>query len=125
MTYQETLATQLGNSLKFFRQTTSAFHEDDSGFRPDPEMFTVAGQVAHAADTVDWFVEGGFGKGWDMDFEAHEARARTAQSLAEASAWLARAFEAAIRTVERASEDELLAPVPDERMMPGCPAPGS
>lgn len=124
MTTQETLATQLRNSLKFFRQTTSAFDEDDSGFRPDPEMFTVAGQVAHAADTVDWFVEGAFGEGWDLDFEAIEARIRKVESLGEANAWLARAFAAAIHRVERASDDELSAPVPDERMMPGMPRAG-
>ena len=124
MTIQEMLATQLGNSLKFFRQTTSAFAEDDSGFRPDPEMFTVAGHVAHAADEVDWLVEGAFGEGWDMDFEAIKARIGKVRSLGEANAWLARAFEAAIRTVERAGEEELLAPVPDERMMPGMPRAG-
>ena len=124
MTIQEMLATQLGNSLKFFRQTTSAFAEDDSGFRPDPEMFTVAGHVAHAADEIDWLVEGAFGEGWDMDFEAIEARIRKVESLEQAHAWLARAFYAAIRTVESASDDELLAPVPDERMMPGMPRAG-
>lgn len=124
MTYQETLATRLRTSLKYFQGTISGFDEADSGFAPDPEMFTVAGQVAHTADTVDWFVEGAFGGGWDLDFAAIEARIKAVTSLAEANAWLERAFESAIRTVESASEEDLHTPIPDERMMKGMPRAG-
>lgn len=124
MTYQETLVTRLTTSLRYFRGTASGFDEDDSGFAPDPEMFTVAGQVAHVADTVDWFVEGAFGAGWDMDFAGFEARIRAVSSLAEANAWLERAFDAAIGAVGSATEEELRAPVPDDRMMKGMPRAG-
>ena len=124
MTYQETLATRLRTSLKYFQGTISGFDEADSGFAPDPEMFTVAGQVAHTADTVDWFVNGAFGEGWDLDFAAIEARIKAVTSLAEANAWLERAFESAIRTVESASEEDLHTPIPDERMMKGMPRAG-
>ena len=62
MTKQETLATQLATAQKYFQGTVAIFGEDDSAFAPTPEMFTVAGQVAHAADTVDWFVHGAFGQ---------------------------------------------------------------
>ena len=80
MTYQETLATRLKTTLKFFQGTISGFEEADSGFAPGPEMFTVAAQVAHVADTVDWFVEGAFGKGWNLDFAALEARIKAVES---------------------------------------------
>ena len=124
MTYQETLVMRLRTSLRYFQGTASGFDEGDSGFAPDPEMFTVAGQVAHAADTVDWFVEGAFGKGWDLDFAAIEARIKAVESLAEANAWLERAFDAAIRRVASATGEELHTPIPDERMMKGMPRAG-
>ena len=124
MTYRQTLATRLRTSLKYFQGTASGFDEADSEFAPDPEMFTVAGQVAHVADTVDWFVAGAFGKGWDLDFAAMEARIKSVRSLAEANAWMERAFEAAIRTVESATDEDLRTPIPDERMMKGMPRGG-
>ena len=45
------------------------------GLPPRPELYTVAGHVAHAADSADWFIEGGFGEGWNMEFEALIAKA--------------------------------------------------
>ena len=74
MSDQATLATRLRTSLKYFRGTASGFEEGDSEFAPEPGMFTVAAQVAHVAHTVDWFVEGAFGSGWDMDFPGIAAR---------------------------------------------------
>ncbi len=124
MTWQENLAEQLWTSLEYFRGTTSGFDEYDSGFAPHPEMFTVAAQVAHTADTVYWFVEGAFGKGWDLNFEEIEARVRAVKSLAQANAWLGRAFEAAISAVKSATDEELRSPIPDERMMKGMPRAG-
>jgi len=124
MTYQESLAKQLETALKYFKATASQFEEADSEFAPNPEMFTVAGQVAHVADTVDWFVEGAFGKGWDLDFEAMFARIHEAPTLADANAWMERAFAAAVKAVRSATNEELHAPIADERMMKGMPRSG-
>ena len=121
MSTTPTLVSQLETSRKYFKTTLSAFSEDDSGFAPGPGLFTVAAQVAHAADSVDWFVEGAFGKGWNMDFEAHEAAARAVTSLAEATAWFDRAYAAAVSAVESASAADLAAPIPDARIMGGAP----
>ena len=124
MDLRQTLANQLDTSLRYFQGTASVFSEEDSGYAPDPAMFTVAAQVAHAADSVDWFVEGAFGKGWDLDFEAIEARIREVASLSEANAWLERSFAEAARAVSAATSERLLAPIPDERMMKGMPRAG-
>lgn len=118
---QETLVSQLRSSLKYFQASASTFAEEDSGFAPKPELYTVAGHVAHSADSVDWFVEGAFGEGWNMDFEGMIAAVRGVTSLDEANAWLERAYEAAIAAVESATEEELLAPIPDRRIMGGAP----
>ena len=121
MTIHETLVSQLRSSLKYFQATASTFKEGDSGFAPQPELYTVAGHVAHAADSVDWFVEGAFGEGWNMDFEGLIAAVKAVTSLSEANAWLERAYGAAITAVEAASEEELLASIPDKRIMGGAP----
>jgi len=115
------LVAQLQTSLKYMKTTVSVFDEADSGFAPQPELYTVAGHIAHAADSVDWFVEGAFGEGWNMDFEALIAAARAVTSLDDANAWLDRAYAAAIAAIEAAPDEVLLAPIPDERIMRGAP----
>ena len=124
MTQSANLAIQLRTAQRYFTVTASAFDENDSGFAPTPEMFTVAAQIAHTADTVAWFVEGAFGDGWDLDFEAFDARARGVTSIAAALASLEQAFDAAAAAIEGASDEELAAPIPDERMMKGMPRRG-
>lgn len=117
----KTLVKELETSLGYLRKTLSVFGEEDSGFAPNPQLFTVAGHVAHAADSVDWFVEGAFGKGWDMDFATMESKVRAVASLAEASAWLERAFAAAAEAVQSAPAGALGEPIPDRRIMGGAP----
>lgn len=115
------LVTQLQTSLRYMKTTISVFDEADSGFAPQPELYSVAGHIAHAADSVDWFVEGAFGEGWNMDFEGLIAAARAVTALADANAWLDRAYAAAIAAIEAAPDEALHAPIPDERIMRGAP----
>ena len=75
---------ELQMTLKYFNTTISVFEESDSGYAAQPAMFTVAGQVAHTAATVDWFVEGAFGNGWDMNFDAHLAETNAVARLSDA-----------------------------------------
>lgn len=121
MSQAEQIVIQLKTSHKYMKSTISIFDEDDAGFAPQPELYTVAGHVAHAADSVEWFVEGAFGKGWNLDFEGLIAAARAVETLEEATAWLDRAFEQAIQTFEAASEEDLAGTIPDERIMKGAP----
>ena len=120
MTAAAGLATELRTSLKYIKATASAFDEDDAGFAPQPGLYTVAGHIAHAADSVEWFVEGAFGKGWNMDFGALIAAAKAVTSLKEANEWLDRAYATAIAAVESAPDEVLFAPIPDERIMRGA-----
>ncbi|MDE2876314.1 MAG: DinB family protein [Gemmatimonadota bacterium] len=121
MSQAAALVTQLETSHKYIRSTISIFEEEDAGFAPQPDLYTVAGHIAHAADSVEWFVEGAFGKGWNMDFEGLIAAARAVETLEEAVAWLDRAFETAIAAFRKASDEDLGAKIPDERIMGGAP----
>ena len=112
---------ELQMALKFFNTTISVFEEADSGYAAQPQMFTVAGHVAHAAGTVDWFVEGAFGKGWDMDFEGHNARTNAVTRLSDAKEQLEKAFAHAVEVIGAAPDEDLCAPIPDKQIMEGAP----
>jgi uncharacterized damage-inducible protein DinB len=121
MAIADGLVMDLKGTQKFFKTTLSVFEPEDAGFAPSPEVYTVAGHVAHAADSVDWFVEGAFGEGWDMDFDALIAKAKAVTSLEEAVAWFDRAFTNAIEVVGAASDQVLFEAIPDKRIMEGAP----
>jgi uncharacterized damage-inducible protein DinB len=112
---------ELQNTLKFFKTTISVFEEADSGYAAQPDMFTVAGHVAHTAATVDWFVDGAFGEGWDMDFEAHIAQTNAVTRLSDAKELLEKAFARVVEVFGAASDDDLCASIPDKQIMEGAP----
>lgn len=112
---------ELHSTLKFFETTLAVFEPGDAAFAPTPEMYTVAGHVAHTASSVDWFIAGAFGEGWDMDFDADIAKAKSVTSLEDATDWLHRAFENAVSVLGDASDEELFAPISDTRIMGGAP----
>ena len=112
----------LNNAEEFFNRSTRCLSEEHSQYRPTDDGFTVAQQVAHVAQTVDWFLEGATSpKGFDMDFEGHMAAVSEITSLAGARAWLARSFNAAREFVEKSAGAELQAPLPEGPVMPGLP----
>jgi len=115
------LIKELESTQKFFKTTLSVFEPDDAEFAPYPELYTVAGHVAHVADSIDWFIEGGFGGGWDMEFEASIAKAKAVTSLQEATEWLNRSFVNATAVVGKASDQVLFESIPDTRIMAGAP----
>jgi uncharacterized damage-inducible protein DinB len=121
MSTAEGLVKELGSTLRFFKTTLSVFEPADAGFAPNHELYTVAGHVAHAADSVDWLIEGAFGEGWDMDFDELVAKAKAVTSLREATDWLDRAFANAIAVVGAASDQVLFESIPDTRIMGGAP----
>jgi len=106
----------------FFDRTTSVFEEADASFAPRPGTFTVAQQIAHAAQTVDWFIEGAFGEGgFATDFAALEAKVREVESLAEARAWFSRAIDNAKQVIGAKTEAEMVEPLPPGPIMAGVP----
>lgn len=116
------LADELRSTQTFFNRSISSLTEEDSTFAPNPEMRTVAQQVAHTAQTVEWFLEGAFRpEGFGMDFEGMEKEVTPVASLAAARAWLDRAFDAAYTDLAGRSDEEMAATLPEGPIMGGAP----
>lgn len=113
---------EIKSASEFFDRSTKVFTEDHANFVPHEGMLTVAQQVAHVAQTVEWFLEGAFRpEGFDLDFEKHYKLIAGIPSLAEARAWKDRAFQAAIDKVENSSPEELNATIVEGMIMGGAP----
>lgn len=94
------LIRELNSIEEFFNRSTRPLTEEHSGYKPYPDAYTVAQQVAHAAKTVEWLVDGALSpSGFDMNFEEHIAETMTFTSLEAARARLKSAFEHARKTV--------------------------
>src|SRR5580704_6316373 len=116
------IAQQLVASQDFFNRSTRVLEEADSQFSPQPGMMTVAQQVAHAAQTLDWFIEGANRpEGFDLDFAAHAKAVDAVTSLAAAREWLAKSYANAVEFLRSHSAAELARPLPVGPVMGGQP----
>jgi uncharacterized damage-inducible protein DinB len=115
-------ANQLLASQDFFARSTRVLEEADSAFRPQEGVMTVAQQVAHTAQTLDWFIEGASRpEGFDLDFEKHAKALDAVPSLAAARQTLATAYANAIQFLRSASPEDLARPLPPGPVMGGQP----
>jgi uncharacterized damage-inducible protein DinB len=118
---KEDLIEQLKTQEKFFLNTISCLTEDDSAFKPQDEMYTVAQHVGHAAETVDWFLEGAFGSGgFDMDFENYDERMKKYVSFDDCVEQFRNATANGIKNITEVNDSELTAPIEGE-IMKGAP----
>jgi len=116
------MSGELAAMKDFFDRSTRALDEADSAFAPREGMFTVAQQVAHTAQTIEWFFDGAFAAaGFDLDFEGLEKSLRAVTSLSEARAWMDRACAAAKASVESRTEAEWAQLLPPGPIMGGQP----
>jgi uncharacterized damage-inducible protein DinB len=115
-------ASQLLASQDFFNRSTRVLEEADSQFTPKEGMMTVAQQVAHAAQTLDWFIHGATRpEGFDLDFAAHAKEVAAVTSLAAARAWLEKSYANAVSFFQSKSPEDLAAPLPAGPVMGGQP----
>ncbi|MCU1325023.1 MAG: hypothetical protein JWN34_393 [Bryobacterales bacterium] len=115
-------ANQLLASQDFFNRSTRVLEEVDSNFRPAPEMMTAAQQVAHVAQTLEWFIAGATQpEGFNLDFEAHAKELADVTSLAAARAWLSAAYAKSVEFANLTSDEELSKPLPTGPVMGGQP----
>jgi len=119
----KTFAMELNVAKEFFDRSTRCLTEEHANYKPTDEMMTVAQQVAHVAQVVDWFIEGAFHRadGFDMNFAEHMKPVLAIESLAAARAWLDKSVKAAVLEIESKTMEELMAPLPDGPVMGGKP----
>ena len=118
----DVLLAQLNSAYEFFERSTRSLTEEDSNVCPTDGVYTAAQQVAHAAQTIDWFMEGAFrAQGFDLDFEALNQAVAKVSSLTEARAWLKRSVENARQLISGKSADEWQQPLPAGPIMGGLP----
>lgn len=118
----EAFVRELASTKEYFDRSTKCLTEEDSAFAPTEGAMTTAQQVAHAAQTVDWFLEGAFRpEGFSMDFEGMAKEIAEVESLTAAREWLDRAFTAASENISKRSTDELSEPLPEGPIMGGAP----
>lgn len=115
-------ASQLLASKDFFDRSTRVLEESDSGFRPNEQMMTVAQQVAHTAQTLDWFINGANRpEGFDLDFAKHAAAIGAVTSLTAARQMLGAAYDRAIQFLRSQTPESLARPLPAGPVMGGQP----
>lgn len=113
---------ELNAAHEFFTRSTRNLVEAQSTFAPVPGMMTTAQQVAHAAQTIDWFVEGAFRpEGFSQDWEAQGKVVATYTSLAAARGWFEKAIANAKAVIGSKSDADLMAPLPAGPIMGGAP----
>ncbi|MCH7958752.1 MAG: DinB family protein [Candidatus Hydrogenedentes bacterium] len=118
----EILTSQIKASKEWFDRSTGCLEEADSAFAPSKDTMTAAQQVAHVAQTIDWFVEGAFGtKGFDMDFEGMGKEIAKVTSLTSAREWLDESTNKLIDLIASKTAEELQSPLPDGPIMGGQP----
>lgn len=119
---KNTITGELAAAHKFFNTSTRELSEADSAFAPKDGMFTAAAQIAHVAQTIDWFVAGAFApEGFSMDFESMDKEARACTSIAAARAWFEKSVQNAHAAIQAHSDEEWLAPLPAGPIMGGMP----
>jgi uncharacterized damage-inducible protein DinB len=115
-------AKQMLASKDYFERSTGVLDEADSVFRPREGMMTVAQQVAHTAQTLDWFIEGvARPEGFDLDFEKQVKALDGVTSLAAARQMLETAYANAIHFFRSRSPEDLARPLPPGPIMAGLP----
>lgn len=116
------LITELRSTKEYFDRSTRSLTEEDSTFAPIEGTWTVAQQVAHVGQTVDWFFEGAFRpEGFDTDWKKIQDQIGRVRSLAEARAWVDSAFSRAIEALGARTAEELAEPLPAGEIMGGAP----
>lgn len=116
------LLKQIDAIEEFFTRSSSCLTETDSAFAPKEGMMTVAQQVAHSAQCIEWFTDALTNpEGFDLDFEGHWKEVHACSSLAKARQWFSKAVKNAKATVSAMTESDFMSPLPEGPVMGGAP----
>jgi uncharacterized damage-inducible protein DinB len=104
-----------------FDRTISCLGEEHETFTPVEGMFTVAQQIAHTAQSIEWFMEGAFRpEGMDLAFDDHIGEVRAVTSMEDALAWWNSAVQEAEASVSGSAPEAWDDPIRGE-ILAGTP----
>ncbi|MBE7541927.1 MAG: DinB family protein [Bryobacteraceae bacterium] len=110
--HKAAILQELQSTQEFFNRSTRNLTEEVANFAPVEGTMTAAQQVAHVAQTIEWFFEGAFRpEAFSSDWEAAAKETAAVTSLAAAREWLDRAFATARAKTEAASQEDWNAPL--------------
>jgi uncharacterized damage-inducible protein DinB len=119
---KQALKGELAAIHEFFNRSTRELAEADSNYTPKDGMFTTAAQIAHVAQTIEWFVDGAYAPaGFSMEFEAMDKEVRACKSIQSARAWFEKAVAHAHEVIDKHSDEEWSSPLPPGPIMGGKP----
>jgi uncharacterized damage-inducible protein DinB len=122
MSLAQQALTELQSAHDYFNRSTHNLTESQSTFVPAEGMMSAAQQVAHAAHTIDWFIQGAFRpEGFDLNWEEQAKIVGAYTSLDQARAWFERAVANATATIASMSDADLLVALPEGPIMGGVP----
>lgn len=105
-----------------FNASTAGLHEGIAEFRPTDDAMTAAQHIAHAAQVIDWLLEGAFSPGgFDLDFDSHIERTMAVRSLAVARELFEGSITGAILAFRDLDDSEILTLLPDGPVLSGLP----
>ena len=117
----EQLVARLGATRAYFEKTIACFEDEDGAFAPAEGMFNVAQHIAHAAQTIEWFLEGAFRpNGLNLDFAALEQEVRDIKEMEDARAWWDSALDQTLESVAGSAPESWAEPIRGE-LMGGMP----
>ncbi len=119
--FKQGLLAEVQAVQNFFNKSSNCLSEEDSNFKPQTEMMTVAQHVQHTADTFHWFINGAFSDNFDMDLDDYQEKMAKVTSLRESRKNLEEAVQRLTKEIEIHSESEWQEPIKDKRIMSGAP----
>jgi len=120
MTGQEA-ADLVRRERHFLQNVLKDFKSEHADFRPAEGMMSVAQSIKHIAITTNWFKEGAFGAGFDMDFEQYMEEMKKPVTLGDAMGQLNSTYDEYIATLESKTSEELAEPMPENQIFGAAP----
>lgn len=118
----ETILYELRSAEEFFLRSSECLTDEYSHYRPTPQQMTATEQIAHAAQTAEWFADGMVNPaGFDLDFAAHAQQYAKVSTISEAKQWFQQAVAALIAKVEELGAAGLDEKISSANIMAGRP----
>ncbi len=114
-------ASAVERERHFLNNILKDFKPEHADFKPAEGMWTVGQQIKHVATTIEWFKDGVFGMGFDMDFTTYQEEMKKPVTLDQAMTQLNIVYDDWIAMLRNLSEEELSEPMKDNPIYGNAP----